>query len=144
VALFKAFNFLNAAGNLMVIFSDGEDTHAVVPGRSLDDIVQSAVDAKIPVYFVRTNYTYGKGRLIPDELWIPAVEKTGGQFLAASDEASLLKAVQTIDAAGVGAISVREYTSQRPLFSVFTALAAACWSLAAALKLGVPYFRKLP
>src|SRR5262245_57419332 len=41
-ALFKAFKFLDASGNLMVIFSDGEDTRAMIGGRSLDDIVVSA------------------------------------------------------------------------------------------------------
>src|SRR5205823_5415263 len=32
IGLFKAFNFLDAAGNLMVIFTDGEDTRAIVNG----------------------------------------------------------------------------------------------------------------
>ena len=41
-SLFKAFQFLDASGNLLVIFSDGEDTRAVIDGRSLDDIMQSA------------------------------------------------------------------------------------------------------
>jgi hypothetical protein len=45
VELFRTFKFLDAAGNLMVIFSDGEDTNAVVHGRSLDDIIRSACRA---------------------------------------------------------------------------------------------------
>ena len=82
----QAFNFLDASGNLLVIFSDGEDTHAVVHGVSLDDILQSAIDAKVPRVLVRVNYDRTKGKVIPDDIWIPAVEKTGWQFFAASDE----------------------------------------------------------
>src|SRR5262245_21613585 len=33
LALFKAFNVLDASGNLMVIFSDGEDTTALTEGK---------------------------------------------------------------------------------------------------------------
>ena len=34
IGLFKAFDFLDAAGNLMVIFSDGEDTQVMLHGRT--------------------------------------------------------------------------------------------------------------
>jgi hypothetical protein len=51
IEIFKAFDFLEASGNLMVIFTDGEDTTSIVHGRSLDDILKSAVDNKIPLYF---------------------------------------------------------------------------------------------
>ena len=51
---FEAFDFLDAAGNLMVIFSDGEDTHAVVEGKSLDDIVKMLNDPAI-VYTTTPN-----------------------------------------------------------------------------------------
>src|SRR4029077_14208823 len=40
IGLFKAFNFLDASGNLMVIFTDGEDTRAIVNGRTLDQIME--------------------------------------------------------------------------------------------------------
>jgi hypothetical protein len=143
-ALFKAFNFLDASGNLMVIFSDGEDTRAMIGGRSLDDIVQSAIKAEIPVYLVRVNYDRTKGQVIPDELWIPAIEKTGGKFYAASSEQTLLAAIKDIDAASTGTISVRQYSSQQPRFGVFALFAATLWASAAALKLFMPYFQKLP
>jgi hypothetical protein len=144
IGLFKAFNFLDASGNLMVLFTDGEDTRAIVNGRTLDEIVQSAIDAKIPVYMVRTNYERAKGKVIPDELWIPAVERTGGRFYAADNEDSLLNAIREIDAVSAGTIQTRQYSSQRPRFALFAAIAAACWLLSAALKLGVPFFQKLP
>jgi hypothetical protein len=144
IGLFKAFNFLEASGNLMVIFTDGEDTRAIVNGRTLDEIMQSAIDAKIPVYFVRTNYDRAKGKVIPDELWIPAVEKTGGRFYAADTEDSLLAAIRDIDRVSAGTIETRQYSSQQPRFAVFAFLAACCWTSAAALKLTVPTFQKLP
>ena len=144
VQLFKAFNFLDAAGNLLVIFSDGEDTHAVVASGTLDDILQSAIDAKVPVYLVRTNYDRAEGKVIPDDIWLPAVERTGGRFFAASDENSLLAAIDEIDRVAAGTISFREYTSQRPQFGVFALLTALCWTGALVSKLLVPYCQKFP
>ena len=144
VGLFKAFNFLDASGNLMVLFTDGEDTRAIVNGRTLDEIVQSTLDAKIPVYMVRTNYERSKGKVIPDELWIPAIEKTGGRFYAADSEASLLNAIKEIDALSAGTIRTTQYSSQQPRFAMFAFIAAFCWTGAATLKLSVPQFQKLP
>ncbi len=144
VQLFKAFKFLDAAGNLLVIFTDGEDTHAVVNGRKLDDILKSAVETKMPVYMVRTNYDRGAGELIPDDIWIPAIQKTGGKFFAARDEKSLLSAIAEIDRVSAGTISVRQYTSQRLHFGVFALIAVLCWTGAIASKLMVPYFQKFP
>jgi hypothetical protein len=144
IGLFKAFNFLDATGNLMVIFTDGEDTRAIINGRTLDEIVQSTVDAKIPLYFVRTNYERERGKVIPDELWIPAVEKTGGRFYAADSEESLLNAIRDIDEVSAGTIQTTQYSSQRARFAFFAMIAVACWTGSAALKLTVPGFQKLP
>ena len=142
--LFKAFNFLEATGNLMVVFTDGEDTRAMIGNRPLDDILQSAVAAGVPVYLVRANFDRGRGQLIPDELWIPAVQKTGGKFYAASDETTLLNAIADIDKAATGTIEVTQYSNQQPLFAIFALIAAALWAGAAGLKLAVPYFQTLP
>jgi hypothetical protein len=43
-----------------------------------------------------------------------------------------------------GSIEVKEYTQQQPRFAMFTGAALACWVLAVALKLTVPYFQKIP
>jgi hypothetical protein len=142
--LFKMFNFLEASGNLMVLFTDGEDTRTVVHGRSLDDILESAVQNHIPVYLVRTEFDRKLGEIIPDALWKASVEKTGGKFFAAADEASLLQAIQEIDAASTGTIQIKQYTNQQPRFSIFAVIAAGLWAGSAALKLAVPYFQKLP
>ena len=50
VSLFRAFDFLDASGNLMVIFSDGEDAEVTESGRNIDDVLSDAVKAKVPVY----------------------------------------------------------------------------------------------
>jgi len=144
LALFKAFNVLDATGNLMVIFTDGEDTTALTEGQRLEDILESAVQNKVPLYFVRTNFAKSMGELIPDKAWKTAVERTGGRFYAVRDEASLLAAIDDIDRVAGGTIRVTRYTSQQPLFAIFALAAAACWTFAAGLKLGLARFQQLP
>jgi hypothetical protein len=144
IEIFKAFDFLEAAGNLMVIFTDGEDTTRIVHGRSLDDILKSAVDNKIPLYFVRTNYDKDFGDGIPDAQWRAAVEKTGGRYYVAKNEASLIAAVDDIDREAVGAIQTRQYTSQRPRYTLFAFAAVVLWTVAAGLKMGTPWFSRIP
>jgi len=144
LALFKAFNVLEASGNLMIIFTDGEDTTVLLEGRKLDQILASAVENKVPLYFVRTNYQKGLGELIPDRAWKTAVERTGGRFYAVSDEASLLAAIHDIDRQANGTIHIRQYASQQPRYEVFALAAMVLWTLAATLKLGLPLFQQLP
>lgn len=144
VELFKTFKFLDASGNLLVIFSDGEDTIAAADGRSLDDIIASAVQAGVPVYFVRTNYNLREGEHIPDALWADAVRQTGGKFFAASDEPSLLAAIREIDEVAAGTVRLTQYSSQQPRFMIFASLAALCFLVAAASRLSVPVFQRFP
>ncbi len=144
IEIFKAFNFLEASGNLMVIFTDGEDTTSIVHGRSLDDILKSAVDNKIPLFFVRTNYNKEFGEGIPDAKWQAAVERTGGRYYVAKNEASLIAAVEDIDREAAGTIETRQYSSQQARFGLFALAAAALWTGAAGLKLATPWFGKLP
>ncbi len=147
VKLFTAFDFLNASGNLLVIFSDGEDTKVSGPrlgGLNVDEILSGATAAKIPVYFIRVSFNKAIGRAFTDPIWKPVVEKTGGKFYAASDEATILGAIAEIDKVAVGKIAIRQYSTQRPRFFVFALVAALFWIGAAALKLTVPYVRKFP
>ena len=144
VGLFKAFNFLDAAGNVMVLFSDGEDSNLKVGNRTLDQILQNSIANKIPVYMVRTNYERGLGKVTSDKLWIAAIEKTGGRFYVADNENSLLAAIADIDVVSEGTISTRQYTTQTPRFELFALGAVACFLAAAALKLTVPQFQKMP
>lgn len=144
VELFRAFDFLNAAGNLMLIFSDGQDSQVMIGGRNVSEIVAGAVKAKIPVYFVRTSYNKSLGNVIPDHIWQPAVQSTGGKFYAAADEATILRAIEEIDQASSGTISFKQYSTERPAFSPFALMAAALWTLAIALKLTFTFFQRFP
>ena len=65
VGLYQAFNFVDASGNLMVIFSDGEDSNYQIGDKNLSQILQFAIDARIPVYLVRTNYDAVLARSFP-------------------------------------------------------------------------------
>jgi VWA domain-containing protein len=144
IAIFKAFDFLEASGNLMVIFTDGEDTNAVVHGRPLDDILKAANDNKIPLYFVRINYGKGYNEAVPDALWKESVEKAGGRFYIASDERSLMAAIADIDRGSTGAIQIRQYTTQEPRFASFALAAMWLWAAAATLRLSFPMFSTVP
>ena len=147
VQLFTAFDFMDASGNLMVIFSDGEDTKTSGPrlgGKNIEQILSSAVRAQIPVYFVRTSFNKGLGRSFTDPLWQSVVEKTGGKFYAAANEDAILRAIADIDQAATGKIVLTQYSSQLPRFSIFALLAVGLWTLALVLKLTVPYLRKFP
>ena len=113
------------------------DARAVADAAAIANVVRS-------VRALAGHYDRGRGQVIPDELWIPAVEKTGGKFYAASNEKALLDAISNIDSMSNGTIEVRQYSSQEPRFAVFALMAAGLWAAAAALKLAVPYFQKLP
>ena len=144
VALFKAFDFLNAAGNAMIIFSDGQDRQVIVEGRPIEEIVASATRAKIPVYLIRIGYNKALGDIVPDQIWRPAVEATGGKFYAAADESAIFRAIDEIDRRSAGTISIKQYSTEEPLFSPFALVAVMLWTVALALKLTVPYFQKFP
>ncbi len=144
VKLFRAFDFLNASGNLMIIFSDGQDTQAALNGRPVDDILAGAMQTKIPIYFIRTSYNKEVGAVIPDQIWKPAVEKTGGKFYAAGDEATIFRAIQEIDRVSAGKIVYRQYSTERSEFSPFALIASILWALAVTLKLTVALFQKFP
>lgn len=144
VRLFKAFNFLDAAGNIMVMFTDGEDAGVIMGGQSVADVVAMAREAKVPVYLIRVNYNKQAGSVIPDAIWKDAVEQTGGRFYAAANEDTILRAIRDIDRAAVGKIDIKQYVTQRAKFAPFTFAAAALWTLALVLRFTVPYFRRFP
>ena len=43
-----------------------------------------------------------------------------------------------------GTIATKQYTSQQPRFAFFALAAAGCWLAAAAMKLALPWFQKVP
>jgi hypothetical protein len=144
VRLFETFDFLDASGNLMLIFSDGEDTQLTLQGRHVDDILRSAVTNRIPVYFIRTNRDKQLGEVVPDSIWKPAVESTGGRFYPAANERDVLRAIEDIDRRSPGTIEMTVYSTNERRFAPFALLAALLWSAAAVLKLSMAAFRTFP
>lgn len=142
--LFRSFDFLNASGNSMVIFSDGLDEQVTVRGTPLEALVTQARKLEIPIYMVRTVYDFKLGALPTDRIWKAAVEQTGGRFYAAANEADILAALKDIDSRSVGRIDVREYSTARPRFAGYALVAVTLWMLAAALKLGFRTFTAFP
>ena len=144
VGLFRAFDYLEASGNLLLLFSDGEDDQVTINGTPVSEILAEARRARIPLYMVRVGYKKELGSVVPDSIWKPAVEATGGRFYAASDEATILQAVREIDRLSAGTIATRQYTTQQPRFPIFALLATGLWTLAIGLKLTVPCFQTFP
>ena len=144
VQLFRTFDFLQRAGNLIVIFSDGQDTHARYEDTSLDEILQEASDNGIPVYFIRTSYDQELGDILPDMTWKMAVERTGGKFFPAANEGAILDAIDEIDRLSVGRIETTRYVTRQPQFSGFGLLAMGVWTLAVGFALATKHLRRFP
>ena len=144
VSLFKTFDFLNASGNMMLIFTDGRDDEVKFRGQALDAMMAEAGRNHIPIHMIRTAYGMKFGDIAEDKIWRAAIERTGGRFYPAPDEPSILRAVDDIDRLSAGRIDVREYTSQRPQFSGYALVAVLLWLTAAGLKFGFRQFRTFP
>jgi hypothetical protein len=144
VGLFRSFDFLEASGNAMVLFSDGDDTQVRLEGRPLDDILRDVYRYRIPVYMLRMQAGKELGDAVPDAIWKAAVEKTGGRFFPIANEAAIFQAIEEIDRLATGRIDVTRYTVNRPQFSPLAAAALALWVAALALRLTVPSFSKFP
>jgi hypothetical protein len=142
--LFRAFDFLDAAGNAMVIFSDGQDSQVVSRGTPLSTILASAIQAKIPVYLIRTSRADRAEAIVEDAIWRPAVESTGGRFYSAASEAEVIKAIAEIDRRSAGTIAVKTYSVRQPRFAGPALAAAALWALALTLKVGFRRFAVFP
>ena len=142
VSLFRAFDFLDASGNLMVIFSDGEDAEVTESGRNIDDVLSDAVKAKVPVYFVRISKGNTK---LPDALWQsgdrqdrrPLLHRRGRSGGAARHP-------RDRPAVAPARSRRREYSARLPRFAPYALAAVALWVLAAALRLLAPQFRTFP
>jgi hypothetical protein len=142
--LFKTFDLLNASGNLVVIFTDGDDGETTFRGRTLDDYMTEARQHQIPIYMVRLGFNKELGDGKWDGLWKPAVERTGGRFYPAPNDNAILRAVSEIDHLAVGRIKVRQYSSASPRFSGYALVAVGLWLVAGGLKLGFRWFRTFP
>jgi Mg-chelatase subunit ChlD len=142
--LFKTFSFVNASGNLMVVFTDGRDSDLQPKGRPVENLIAEARTWKIPVHMVRTAYNRREGEVVQDKIWRPTVERTGGRFYAVYDEESMARTLREIDRLSPGRIDLREYSVQRPRYAGYALVAIAFWLTAALLKLGFGMFRTFP
>jgi Ca-activated chloride channel family protein len=142
--LFSTFDVLRASGNMMVIFSDGNDGETTFRGRTLEEMMAEARDRRIPIHMVRLGFDKRLGDVIWDPLWKPMVERSGGRFYPAFDEETILRAISEIDRLSTGRIAVRHYATAAPAFPGYAVVAVALWLTAGVLKLTVPYFRTFP
>jgi hypothetical protein len=144
VGLFRSFDFLEASGNVMVMFTDGQDSQVQSEGRDLDAILQQASENGIPVYMLRVAANKQLGDVVPDEIWKRAIEKTGGQFYPVADEGAILRAMHEIDRRAAGRIEVTHYTVNRPRFAPLAMAALILWAAALVLRLTTPWFSRFP
>jgi hypothetical protein len=142
--LFRTFDFTNASGNLMIVFTDGRDSQLNRQKADLDRIVGEARTWKIPVYMMRTAYNRREGEILQDKIWKATVEQTGGRFYAAYDDESIERALREIDRLSPGRIETREYSVRRPRFAGWTLIAVGLWLTGALLKLNFGVFRTFP
>lgn len=144
VDLFRAFGFLESAGNIMVIFSDGQDNKVETGELTLDQVLRKAVEHEVPVYLIRTAYQRGLYELTSDATWKAAIEATGGEFFPAANHDSIIQAIAAIDTAATGRVDVREYRVRQSRFAMFALPAVLLWMVAGALQMSVPIFRTFP
>ena len=144
VQLFKAFDFINATGNLMIVFTDGRDSELNRQNKPLDNLVAEARTWKVPVHMMRTAYDRREGEVQQDKIWRGVVERTGGRFYAAYDDESIDRAIREIDRLTPGRIQTREYSVKRPRYAGYTLAAVSLWLTAALLKLSFGVFRTFP
>jgi Mg-chelatase subunit ChlD len=144
IQLFRAFDFINASGNQMIVFTDGRDSELNRQGKPLDSLVAQARTWKVPVHMIRTAFDRREGEIQQDKIWRSMVERTGGRFYAAYDDASIRRALIEIDRLSPGRIETREYSIKRPRYAGYTLAAVTLWLTAALLKLSFGVFRTFP
>jgi Mg-chelatase subunit ChlD len=142
--LFNTFDLVGDADNMIVILSDGNDGETNFRGRTLDQMMADARKEGIPIFMVRLGYQKRLGEGTWDDLWKAAVERSGGRFYVAADEAAILRALTDIDRLAEGRTTVRRYTTASPAFSGFALVAVGLWMAAGTLRLASPYFRTFP
>jgi hypothetical protein len=144
VDLFRAFDFLKSSGNIMVIFSDGQDNNVQVGTLTLSDVLKKATDNHVPVYMIRTAFSRGLFDVIPDTVWKKAIDATGGRFYPAANQETIMQAIKEIDAAATGRVDVREYAVRQPRYSRFALPAVLLWTLAIGMQTAFRLFRTFP
>ena len=144
VDLFNAFDFLDSSGNIMVIFSDGQDNNVQIG----DDVARSGPEEGGRQQGAGVHDSHG---LRPRPLRRgarPGVEKSHRrdrrQFYPAANQDSILQAIKEIDAAATGRVDVREYSVRQPRYAQFALIAVILWTLAFGMQMSLRMFRTFP
>ena len=129
-AAFRAFDFLDASGNLMVIFSDGQDTQTLINGRSIDrHHGGSAASQDSGVLHPHGLQQIARRPCARTRCGSKAVARTGGRFYPGADEKTILRAVHEIDDLAPGRIEMREYAVRAAAdLRVYALIAVALWA----------------
>ena len=118
VGLFQAFDYLDAAGNLMVIFTDGADADVLENGKTVDDVLAEAQRAKIP------GLPDQDRRQHPEQAQRRrrAVDRRGQEdrrrvFLGRRRSRRSCASIQAIDRRAAGTIEMKQYSTERPRYA---------------------------
>ena len=104
VGLFRAFDLLDAAGNAMVIFTDGIDAEVTEDGKSAFDVLGEAQRANIPVYFIRDRRCERPGQAQCLRRSVDRRRRAHRRRVSTTraDEAAIVRAIQDIDRRAAG------------------------------------------
>ena len=112
----KTMKELNWKPSIMIADNAGFNDPAFV--KNLANQVEGLVN--------RSAFSAGKAGSVPDLFNKLYVKKTGGEFFSGGDEATIIKAIQSIDRRAAGKIEMKQYSTEKPRFAPFAAIAAFC------------------
>jgi Ca-activated chloride channel homolog len=122
-----------AKGEVIVLFSDGENNYGRDPMKELERARQQ--DTRI--YFIGVALDSGAAQEIAQE-----IPTTGGKFFDARNPGHLADALEEINTAEKGRFYTLQLTRQEPAYFVFVLLAFAAVALRMILN-GIPHFVEL-
>ena len=128
VGLFEAFDVLDAAGNAMVIFTDGIDAEVTEDGR--DRVRRAAArrdKANIPVYFIRIGDAGPRAsRACPTKRGPPPWRAPAASSTTPPTRRAIVRAVQEIDRAAPGRVEMKRYMHRAAAVRVVRARRPRC------------------
>mgnify|MGYP003344715505 CR=1 FL=1 len=130
----KTMKELNWKPGIMIADNAGFNDPAFV--KSLSNQVDGLIN--------RSAFSAGKPGSVPDLFNKLYVKKTGGEFFSGGDEATIIKAIQSIDRRAAGKIEMKQYSTERPRYQPFAMIAALLWCGALMLRFTIPTFQTFP
>ena len=122
-----------AKGEVIVLFSDGENNYGRDPMKELERARQQGTR----IYFIGVALDSGAAQEIAQE-----IPTTGGKFFDARNPRHLADALEEINTAEKGRFYTLQLTRQEPAYFVFVLLAFAALALRMILN-GIPHFVEL-